>query len=62
MYQFSNEDWLINIENTAAKVKEKYGSRSVDFVFSKYGANSANDLNPANYSEVFNELHQMSVD
>lgn len=62
MCQLSNEDWLMNIENTAAEVEKKYGAEAVEFVFKKYGVNCSEDLNPSDYSEVFGELYQMSVD
>ena len=61
MCQLSIEDWLMNIENTAAEVEKKYGAEAVDFVFKKYGATCSEDLNPSDYSEVFGELYQMSV-
>lgn len=62
MCQLSNEDWLMNIENTAAEVEEKYDSEAVEFVFKKHGASCLENFNPADYSEVFGELYQMSVD
>ena len=62
MYQLSNEDWLMNIENTAAEAEKKYGAEAVEFVFKKYGATCSEGLNPSDYSEVFGELYQMSVD
>ena len=62
MCQLSKEDWLINIENTATEAEKKYGAEAVEFVFKKYGASCSEDLNPSDYSEVFGELYQMSVD
>lgn len=52
----------MNIENTAAEAEKKYGAEAVEFVFKKYGASCSEDLNPSDYSEVFGELYQMSVD
>ena len=49
MCQLSIEDWLMNIENTAAEVEKKYGAEAVDFVFKKYGATCSEDLNPSDY-------------
>ena len=62
MCQLSNEDWLMNIENTAAEVEKKYGAEAVEFFSKKYGVSCSEDLNPSDYSEVFGELYQMSVD
>ncbi len=62
MCQLNKEDWLMNIESTAAIVEEKYGSEAVEFVFKKYRASCSEELSPADYSEVFGELYQMSVD
>ena len=62
MCQLSKEDWLMNIENTAAEAEKKYGAEAVEFVFKNYGTTCSEDLNPSDYSEVFGELYQMSVD
>ena len=32
MCQLSKEDWLMNIENTAAEAEKKYGAEAVEFV------------------------------
>lgn len=50
MCQLSKEDWLMNIENTAAEAEKKYGAEAVEFVFKNYGATCSEDLNPSDYS------------
>ena len=62
MAQLSNEAWLINIENTAAKVADMYGSEVVESVFQRFQASSIEDLNPSDYPAVFSELYAIEVD
>lgn len=52
----SNRDWVINIENAAAKVAAEYGQKVVDSVFCRYDAHSLEDLSPCYYGEVFSDL------
>ena len=55
-------DWIINIENAAYEVKRLVGEKTVEQVFRKYGASSADDLNPIYYSDVFGELDFITHD
>ena len=55
-------DWQINIENLAESVAEKYGSEEAEFIFSKYGATCFDDLSPAHYGDVFDELDLRDAD
>ena len=48
----SNRDWVINIENAAAKVAAEYGQKVVDSVFCRYDAHSLEDLSPC-YIDIF---------
>ena len=52
----TRQDWQISIENTAASVAAKYGSKVAASVFSRYGATCFEDLSPIYYSEVFGDL------
>ena len=51
----SNRDWVINIENAAAKVAAEYGQKVVDSVFCRYDAHSLD-------GEVFSDLEQIAND
>lgn len=62
MNKKEQRNWIINIENCAAEVSEKYGSVTVKSVFHRYGAHDLHDLNPCYYSEVFADLEQMRND
>ena len=50
-------DWMMYIENCATEVGDNYGYELVDFILQKYGASSIEELNPAYYEAVFNELY-----
>ena len=52
----NRKDWIINIENAAAELSELLDRETVRQVLRKYGARSIEHLNPAYYSEVFDEL------
>ena len=54
--------WIINIENSAAMVCDKYGSAVAYSVFQQYGASSIYSLCPSSYSEVFAVLEQIAND
>lgn len=54
--------WIINIENSAAMVCDKYGSAVTDSVFQRHGASSIYTLRPSSYSEVFADLEQIAND
>ena len=58
----TNLDWIINIEDLAARVAAKEGTAVAASVFARYGARSVEDLNPAYYSEVFSDLMLIDAD
>jgi hypothetical protein len=53
----SNEDWIINLENTADEVAGICGREVVLFILREHGARSIYDLNPGDYEGVFSELY-----
>lgn len=62
MTQLSNENWLINIENTAAEVADMYGYEVVESVFQRFQAKCIEELNPSDYPAVFSELYAIEID
>jgi hypothetical protein len=62
MPNISNSDYIASIEESASVIGSEIGSETVDFVFRKFGANSVEDLNPADLSEVFSELYAIEAD
>lgn len=62
MQKSEHNNWLINIENTAAEVAANVGQETVDFVLSKYGAKSIYALKSSDLSEVFSELYAIASD
>lgn len=57
-----NESWRISIEQSADFIEQEIGGKTVLNIFEKYNATCLEDLNPAHYSEVFNELSAIEAD
>lgn len=55
-------DWEINIENLAARVAETNDASVAASVFARYDATCFDDLSPAYYDQVFNDLDQIDKD
>ena len=55
-------NWIVNIENTAAAIESQLGSALVESVFKRYGAHSTWDLSPSDLPEVFSELYAIEAD
>ena len=62
MTKSERQNWIINIENTAAEVSVQVGQAVVDSVFKRYGARSLRDLNPIHYPSVFSDLYAIEAD
>lgn len=62
MTRDERNNWLINIENTAAEVAANVGQETVDFVLNKYGARNIYALKSSDLSEVFSELYAIASD
>ena len=56
------ENWIINIENTAATISSQLGSAVVDGVLQRYGARSVEDLNLSDLPDIFSELYAIEAD
>lgn len=52
----SNEDRIINLENTEDEVAGICGCEIVRFILREHGARSIYDLNMGNFEEMFSEL------
>ena len=62
MTKYERNNWLINIENTAATIESQLGSVVIDSIFNRYGARNVWDLNPIDLPDVFSELYAIKVD
>ena len=62
MTKVEKENWLINIENSAVAVVEKYGKDVALSVFQRYEASSVYNLSHCYYNEVFTDLEQITND
>ena len=56
-----SSDYIASIEDSASVIESEIGTETVDFVFRKFGANSVEDLNPADLPEVFSELYAIEA-
>ena len=62
MTKHERDNWVVNIENTAAVIESQLGSAVVDSVFKRYGAHGTWDLRSSNLPEVFSELYAIEAD
>ena len=62
MTKRERNNWLVNIENTAAAIESQLGSAVVESVFKHYGARGTWDLSPSDLPEVFSELYAIEAD
>ena len=62
MTKEEKSSWLNSIGYCADHITEEIGYDTVKFVLEKYGATSINDLNPSDYSEVYDELSAIEAD
>ena len=62
MTSYERQNWIINIENSAAAVESYLGSAVVKSVFERYGAHEIQDLNPSDLPNVFSDLYGIEVD
>lgn len=62
MTKHERENWIVNVENSAAAIESQLGSAVVDSVFERYGAHGVWDLNPNDLPDVFSELYAIEAD
>ena len=62
MTKSERNNWIVNIENTAAAIESQLCSAVVESVFKRYGAHSTWDLSPSDLPEVFSELYAIEAD
>ena len=62
MTKRERENWIVNIENTAAAIESQLGSAVVDSVFKRYGAHGIRDLRSSDLPDVFSELYAIEAD
>ena len=55
-------NWIVNIENTAAAIESQLGSAVVESVFKRYGVHGTWELSSSDLPEVFSELYAIEVD
>ncbi len=62
MTKRERENWIMNIENTAAAIESQLGSAVVESVFKRYGAHGTWDLRSGDLPDVFSELYAIEAD
>ena len=62
MTKRERDNWIVNIENTAAAIESQLGSAVVESVFKRYGAHGTWDLRSSDLSDVFSELYAIEAD
>ena len=62
MTREERNNWVLNIENTADFIASEIETETVNHVFEKYGAKSAEDISDSDLSDVFSELYAIEAD
>lgn len=62
MKKAERDNWIINIENSAAAIESQLGSAVVNSVFVRYGAHDAWDVSPSDLPDIFSELYAIETD
>ena len=62
MTKHERENWIINIDNSAAAIESQLDSAVVNSVFERYNAHDAWAINPSDLPDVFSELYAIEVD
>lgn len=55
------DNWITNIENTAAVIESQLGLAVVESVFKRYGAHGTWDLRFSDLPEFFSELYAIEA-
>lgn len=62
MTNSERENWILNIENTAAYIASEIGEEVVASTLYKYGASSIEQIASSDLAEVFSELYAIEAD
>ena len=62
MTKRERDNWIVNIENTAAVIESQLGATVVESVFKRYGAYGTGDLRSSDLPDIFSELYAIEAD
>ncbi len=62
MTRAERNNWILNIENTAAYIVSEIGEEVVASTLYKYGASSIEQIATSDLAEVFSELYAIEAD
>ena len=62
MTDCERNDWIVNIEHSAAYIAGVLGLSVVESTLYRYGVTSIEQLNSSDLSEVFGELYAIEAD
>ena len=62
MKKSERENWIMNIENSAAAICSELDSAVVEAVFRRYDAHNAYDARTSDLPEIFSELYAIEAD
>ncbi len=62
MTREERNNWILNIENTAAYIASEIGEAVVASTLYKYGASSIEQIASSDLAEVFSELYAIEAD
>lgn len=62
MTEYERQNWLINIDNSAAAIASELGSAAAEAVFARYGITCAEEADDLDLSDIFSELYAIETD
>lgn len=62
MVNFSRNDYVSSIEESASAISREIGSEVVKSVYRRFGANSLEEIKTADLPDVFSEVYAIEAD
>lgn len=62
MTKTERDNWIANIENSAATIEREIRAETVIAILARYGASSIEALRSADLPEVFSEIYAVEAD
>ncbi|WP_283170001.1 hypothetical protein [Curtanaerobium respiraculi] len=62
MTEYERQNWLVNIDNSAAAVASELGSAAAETAFARLGVTCVEEANVLDLPDIFNELYAIDAD
>lgn len=62
MTRQERDNWIVNIDNSAAAIESEIGSATANAIRARYGASCTEEISPVDLPEVFSEIYAVEAD